>query len=187
MHPLHRPVVLIIWLCAVIIGLNVLVLFWLQTGIPSTHVASSQADRTSIRLVEPPAETAPCQPTVVENETPLAERDAAIAQLQGEIHRLKSTKGDDGAAWRTKAEQVEKNAAERVAERDAAIAQLQGEIHRLKSTKGDDGAAWRTKAEQVEKDLMVLQKAAERVLEMDARNWQEGKLMLAHALVKEKI
>jgi predicted secreted protein len=144
MHPLHRPVVLIIWLCAVIIGLNVLVLFWLQTGIPSTHVASSQADRTSIRLVEPPAETAPCQPTVVENETPLAERDAAIAQLQGEIHRLKSTKGDDGAAWRTK-------------------------------------------AEQVEKDLMVLQKAAERVLEMDARNWQEGKLMLAHALVKEKI
>jgi len=120
------------------------VLFWLQTGIPSTHVASSQADRTSIRLVEPPAETAPCQPTVVENETPLAERDAAIAQLQGEIHRLKSTKGDDGAAWRTK-------------------------------------------AEQVEKDLMVLQKAAERVLEMDARNWQEGKLMLAHALVKEKI
>ena len=144
MHPLHRPVVLIIWLCAVIIGLNVLVLWWLQTGIPSTYVASSQADRTSIRLVEPPAETAPCEPRVAENETPLAERDAAIAQLQAEIHRLKSTKGDDGAVWRTK-------------------------------------------AEQFEKDLMVLQKAAERVLEMDARNWQEGKLMLAHALVKEKI
>jgi hypothetical protein len=33
---------------------------------------------------------------------------------------------------------------------------------------------------------MVLQKAAERVLEMDPRNWQEGKLMLAHALVKKK-
>ena len=143
MHPLYRPVVLIIWLCAIIIGLNVFVLWWLQAGNPSTHVASSQADRTPIRLVEPPAETAPCEPTVTENDTPLAERDAVIARLQAEIDRLKSTKGDDGAAWRTK-------------------------------------------AEQLEQDLMVLQKAAERVLEMDARNWQEGKLMLAHALVKKK-
>jgi hypothetical protein len=33
---------------------------------------------------------------------------------------------------------------------------------------------------------MVLRKVAERVLEMDARNWQEGKIMLAHALLKEK-
>jgi hypothetical protein len=143
MHPLYRPVVLIIWLCAIIIGLNVFVLWWLQTGIPSTHVASSQADRTPIRLVEPSAEMAPCEPTVAENDTPLAERDAVIARLQAEIDRLKSTKGDDGAAWRTK-------------------------------------------AEQLEQDLTVLQKAAERVLEMDARNWQEGKLMLAHALVKKK-
>ena len=144
MHPLYRPIVLIIWLCAIIIGLNVLVLWWLQEHIPATSVAPSQADGTSIRLVEPPAKMAPCEPTVGGNETPLAERDAAIAQLQTEIDRLKSTKGDDGAAWRTK-------------------------------------------AEHLEQDLMVLQKAAERVLEMDARNWQEGKLMLAHALVKKKI
>ena len=143
MHPLYRPVVLIIWLCAIIIGLNVFVLWWLQTGNPSIHVVSSQAERTPIRLVEPPAETAPCEPTVVENDTPLAERDAGIARLQAEIDRLKSTKGDDGAPWRTK-------------------------------------------AEQFEQELMVLEKAAERVLEMDARNWQEGKLMLAHALVKKK-
>lgn len=143
MHPLYRPVVLIIWLCAIIIGLNVFVLWWLQTGNPSIHVVSSQAERTPIRLVEPPAETAPCEPTVVENDTPLAERDAIIARLQAEIDRLKSMKGDDGAPWRTK-------------------------------------------AEQFEQELMVLEKAAERVLEMDARNWQEGKLMLAHALVKKK-
>jgi hypothetical protein len=143
MHPLYRPVVLIIWLCAIIIGLNVFVLWWLQTGNPSIHVVSSQAERTPISLVEPPAETAPCEPTVVENDTPLAERDAVIARLQAEIDRLKSMKGDDGAPWRTK-------------------------------------------AEQFEQELMVLEKAAERVLEMDARNWQEGKLMLAHALVKKK-
>jgi len=142
MHPLYRPIVLIIWLCVVIIGLNVLALWWLQARIPATPVASSHADRTSIRL-EPPPTVAPCEQTVAGNETPLAERDAAIAQLQAEVDRLKSTNGDDGAAWRTK-------------------------------------------AEQLEKDLMVLQKAAERVLTMDARNWQEGKLMLAHALVKKK-
>jgi len=143
MHPLYRPIVLIIWLCAVIIGLNVLALWWLQTHIPATPVASSRADRTPIRLVEPPAERAPCERIVAENETPLAERDAAIAQLQAEVDRLKNTKGDDGAAWRTK-------------------------------------------AEQLEHDLTELHKVAERVMEMDARNWQEGKLMLAHALVKEK-
>jgi hypothetical protein len=144
MHPLYRPIVLIIWLCAVIIGLNVLGLWWLQARIPATPVASRQADRTPIRLVEPPAKMVPCEPTVAGNETPLAERDAAIAQLQAEVDRLKSTKADDGAAWRNK-------------------------------------------AKQLEQDLMVLQKAAERVLAMDARKWQEGKLILAHALVKEKI
>lgn len=143
MHPLYRPIVLIIWLCAVIIGLNVLALWWLQARIPATPVASSQADRTPIRLVEPPAERAPCEPTVAGDETPLAERDEVIAQLQAEVNRLRSTKGDDGAAWRTK-------------------------------------------AEQLEHDLTELHKVAERVMEMDARNWQEGKLMLAHALVKEK-
>jgi hypothetical protein len=143
MHPLYRPIVLIIWLCAIIIGLNGLVLWWLTKPIPAPPVASSQADRTPIRLVEPPAERPPCELTVARDETPLAERDAAIAQLQAEVDRLKSTKGGDGAAWRTK-------------------------------------------AEQLEQDLMVLQKAAERVLVMDARNWQEGKLLLAHALVKEK-
>jgi hypothetical protein len=143
MHPLYRPIVLIIWLCAVIIGLNVLALWWLQARIPATPVASRPADRTSIPLVEPPAKMAPCEPTVAGNETPLAERDAAIAQLQAEVDRLKSTKGDNGPTWRTK-------------------------------------------AEQLEKDLMVLRKATERVLEMDGRNWQEGKLLLAHALMKKK-
>ncbi|HKO30586.1 MAG TPA: hypothetical protein VJU54_05575 [Nitrospiraceae bacterium] len=143
MHPLYRPIVLIIWLCVIIIGLNILALWWLQERNPATTVASRQADPTPIRLVEPPAEMAPCEPTVAGRETTLAERDAAIAQLKAEVDRLKGMKGDDGAAWRTK-------------------------------------------AEQLEQDLMVLQKAAVRVLEMDARNWQEGKLMLAHALVKEK-
>lgn len=122
MHPLHRPIVLIIWLCAIIIGLNGLALWWLKARIPVTPVASSQADRTPIRLVEPPAERAPCEPTVAGDETPLQERDAAIAQLQAEVDRLKSAKGDDGVAWRTKAEQLEhdlmelQKAAERVIE-----------------------------------------------------------------------
>ncbi len=143
MHPLYRPIVLIIWLCAVIIGLNVLALWWLQARIPATPVASSQADRTPIRLVEPPAERAPCEPTVAGVETPLAERDAAIAQLQAEVDRLKSTKGDDGTAWRIK-------------------------------------------AEQLEQELTMLQQVAKRVISVPATHWQEGKLMLAHALVKEK-
>ena len=143
MHPLYRPIVLIIWLCAVIIGLNVLALWWLQARIPATPVAYSQTDRTPTRLAEPPAEMAPDEPTVAGDETPLAERDATIAQLQAEVARLES-------------------------------------VH------GDDGTAWKFKAEQLEQELTMLHKVAERVLEMDARNWQEGKLMLAHALVKEK-
>lgn len=143
MHPLYRPVVLIIWLCAIIIGLNVFVLWWLQTGNPSIHVVSSQAERTPISLVEPPAETAPCEPTVVENDTPLAERDAVIARLQAEVDRLNSVRGDDGTAWRIK-------------------------------------------AEQLEQELTMLQQVAERVINVPATHWQEGKLMLAHALVKEK-
>src|SRR5574342_593938 len=104
MHPLYRPVVLIIWLRAVIIGLNALALWWLYARIPATPVASRQADRTPIRLVEPPAAMAPCEPTVAGRETSLAERDAAIAQLQAEVDRLKGVKEDDGAAWRIKAE-----------------------------------------------------------------------------------
>lgn len=143
MHPLYRPVVLIIWLCAIIIGLNVFVLWWLQTGNPSIHVVSSQAERTPIRLVELPAEAAPCEPTVVENDTPLAERDAVIARLQAEVDRLNSVRGDDGTAWRIK-------------------------------------------ADQLEQELTMLQQVAERVINVPAAHWQEGKLMLAHALVKEK-
>lgn len=141
MHPLHRPIVLIIWLCVVIIGLNAFAFWWLQARIPA--VASKQVDSTSIRLVEPSAERAPCEPIVAGKETLSAEHDVAVAQLQAEVDRLKSMKGENGAVWRTK-------------------------------------------AEQVEQDLTVLQKAAERVLEMDPRHWQEGKLLLAHALVKEK-
>ena len=143
MHPLHRPIVLIIWLCAVIIGLNVLALWWLQARIPATSVASSQADRTPIRRVEPPAKMAPCEPIVAGNETQIAERDVVIARLEAEVARMKSAHADDLAAWRTK-------------------------------------------TVQIEKDLMVLQKAAERVMEMDAANWQEGKIILAHAIVKKK-
>ena len=67
MHPLYRPVKLIIGLCAVIIGLNVFMLLWLQTRTPTTPVASRQVDRTPIRL-EPPPAVAPCEPTVAGNE-----------------------------------------------------------------------------------------------------------------------
>ncbi len=56
----------------------------------------------------------------------------------------------------------------------------------MKSAPVEDGSAWRTQAEQLEKDLKALQKAAERVMEMDAQNWQEGKMMLAHAMIKKK-
>jgi hypothetical protein len=142
MHPLYRPIVLIIWLCAVIIGLNVFTLWWLQAGIPATPVASSQADRTPSRL-EPPPTVVPCEPTVAVYETQIAERDAVIAGLKADVERVKSTKVGDSSAWRHK-------------------------------------------AEQLEHDLMELRKVAEHVLEMDPRNWQEGKMMLAHALLKDK-
>jgi hypothetical protein len=65
------------------------------------------------------------------------------------------------------------------------IARLEAEVQRMKMVH-NDGSAWQTKAEQLEKDLMVLQKAAERVIEMDAENWQEGKILLARAIVKKK-
>jgi hypothetical protein len=142
MHPLYRPIVLIIWLCAVIIGMNVLALWWLQARIPATPVASSQADRTPIRL-EPPPTVAPCEPTVAVNETQIAERDAVIARLKADMERVKSTQVGDSSVWQHK-------------------------------------------AEQLEHDLMELHKVAEHVLAMDPRNWQEGKLMLAHALLKDK-
>src|SRR5512140_3961847 len=99
MHPLYRPIVLIIWLCAVIIGLNFLALWWLQARIPATPIASSQTDRTPIRL-EPPPTVAPCEPTVAINETQIAERDTVIAQLEAEVERMKSAHVDDGSAWR---------------------------------------------------------------------------------------
>jgi hypothetical protein len=142
MHPLYRPIVLIIGLCAVIIGLNVLVLL-LQARTPAIPVASSQGDPTPIRVIEPPATMAPCEPTVAENERQIAERDSVITRLEAEVERMKRAHDDDGSAWRTK-------------------------------------------TEQLEKDLMVLQKAAERVMEMDVQNWQEGKIMLAHAMLKKK-
>jgi hypothetical protein len=134
---------IVIALCAVIIGLNVLVLLGLQARVPATPVASSQADRTPIRVVEPPAKMTPCEPTVAENEGQIAERDTVIARLEAEVERMKSAHVDDRSVWRNK-------------------------------------------AEQLEKDLMVLQKAVERVMEMDAENWQEGKIILAHAMVKKK-
>lgn len=142
MHPLYRPVRLIIGLCAVIIGLNIFVLLWLQTLTPATPVASRQADLPPIRL-EPPPTVAPCEPTVAGNEGEIAERDTVIARLEAEVQRMKR-------------------------------------VH------DDDNSAWRTKAEQLEKDLMVLQKAAERVIAMDAEDWQEGKIMLARAIVNKK-
>lgn len=142
MHPLYRPVRLIIGLCAVIIGLNIFVLLWLQTLTPATPVASRQADLPPIRL-EPPPTVAPCEPTVAGNEGEIAERDTVIARLEAEVQRMKR-------------------------------------VH------DDDNFAWRTKAEQLEKDLMVLQKTAERVIAMDAEDWQEGKIILARAIVKKK-
>ena len=50
----------------------------------------------------------------------------------------------------------------------------------------NDSFTWQTKAKQLEKDLLGLQKAAERVIAMDAENWQEGKIMLAEAIVKKR-
>lgn len=138
-HPLYRPIVLIIWLCVVIIGLNVLALWWLQPRIPATPVASIQADRTSIR----PPTAAPCEPTVAVNETEIAERDTVIARLEAEVERLKSSRLGNGSEWRHK-------------------------------------------AKELEQDLMELQQVAERVLEMPPQKWEVAKLMLAHALVKEK-
>ena len=73
-----------------------------------------------------------------------------------------------------------------IAERDTVIARLTAEVQRMKRGH-DDGSAWRTKAEQLEQDLMALQDAAERVIEMDAEDWQEGKILLAQAIVKKKI
>ena len=120
MHPLYRPIVLIIWLCAIIIGLNGLALWWLQARLPAIRVASSQADRTPIRVVEPPQAVAPCESIVAGNEGQIAERDSAIARLLAEIERMKRAHDDDGSAWRTKTEQLEQDltvlqkAAERV-------------------------------------------------------------------------
>jgi hypothetical protein len=142
MHPLQRPVRLIIGLCAVIIGLNLFVLLWIKTLTPTTPAASRQAELPSIRL-EPPPTVAPCEPTVAGNEGEIAKRDTVIAQLEAEAQRMKK-------------------------------------VH------DDDSSAWRTKAEQLEKDLMVLQKAAERVIAMDVEDWQEGKILLARALVNKK-
>ena len=141
MHPLYRPIVLIICLCAVIIGLNVFVLFGLQA--PAAPLASSQADRTPSRVVEPPPAVAPCEPTVAGNEGDIAERNTVIARLEEE---LESTKQAHDA----------------------------------------DESAWRAKAAQIERDLSGLQKAAERVMEMDAQHWHEGQLILAHAMIKKR-
>lgn len=143
MHPLYRPVVLIIWLCCIIIGLNVLAFWWIQERIPATRIAASQVDPMPVRLAGPPVEVAPCEAAITVDETPLAERDAAIAQLQAEVDRLNSVRGDDATAWRIK-------------------------------------------ADQLEQELTMLQQVAERVINVPATRWQEGKLMLAHALVKEK-
>jgi len=74
-----------------------------------------------------------------------------------------------------------------IEEQRVVIATLEAEVARLKIAHVDDGAAWRHKADQLEHDLMEIQKVAERVVEMPDQNWEEGKLMLAHALVKEKI
>lgn len=142
MHPLYQPVRLIIGLCAVIIGLNVFVLLWLQTLTPAPPVASRQADLTPIRL-EPPPTVTPCEPTVAGNEGEIAERDTVIARLEAEVQGMKR-------------------------------------VH------NEDSSAWQIKAEQLEKDLMVLQNVAERVIQMDVKNWQEGKIMLARAIVNKK-
>jgi hypothetical protein len=73
-----------------------------------------------------------------------------------------------------------------IKEQRTVIATLEAEVARLKSAPVDDGAAWRHKAQQLEHNLLEIQKVAQRVMEMPDQNWQEGKLLLAHALVKEK-
>lgn len=72
-----------------------------------------------------------------------------------------------------------------IAERDTVIARLEAEVQRMKKVHGD-GSAWRTKAEQLEKDLMALQETVEHVIEMDAGDWQEGKILLAQEIVNKK-
>ena len=51
----------------------------------------------------------PCESTVAGNGMIVAERHAAIAQLQAEVGRIKSTKRDGSAAWRAKAEHLERD------------------------------------------------------------------------------
>jgi hypothetical protein len=140
MHPLYRPIVLIVWLCAVIIGLNVVALWFIDARMPSPSLKSNPVATMPIRL-EPPPKVTPCEPTV----------DAT-----------------------------------QIAERDTVIARLKADLERVKSTQADDSSAWRHKADQLEHDLREIQKVAERVVEMPDKNWEEGKLMLAHALVKKK-
>lgn len=140
MHPLYRPIVLIIWLCAVIIGLNVLALWFIDARMPSPSLASSPVATMPIRLAPPPKVT-PCEPTV--DETLIAERDTVIARLEAEVQRMKSAQVDDARAWKTR-------------------------------------------AEKLEQELSTLRTVVERVVSLEGSDWQAGKLMLAHALVKEK-
>ena len=79
MHPLYRPILLII-------GLNVLVLLGLQARSPTPPVASRQVDRTSISQ-EPPPAVAPCEPTVAGNEKQIAERDTVLRGLERRAYR----------------------------------------------------------------------------------------------------
>ncbi len=83
-----------------------------------------------------------------------------------------------------KCEPVVDNA--RIEEQRAVIATLEAEVARLKVAPADNGAAWQSKAEQLERDLTTLQRVAERAITMSGTDWQQGKLLLAHALVKEK-
>ena len=73
-----------------------------------------------------------------------------------------------------------------IAERDTVIARLKADIQRMKRVHDDDSSTWRTKAEQLEKDLMALQETVEHVIEMDAGDWQEGKILLAQEIVNKK-
>jgi len=135
---------LIIALCGFILGLNVLVIWLIDSRLPSAQVLASRMDVPSgiLSTIEPiPQKVEKCEPVV------------------------------DNAG---------------IEEQRAVIARLEAEVARLKIAPADDGAAWQAKAEQLERDLTTLQRVAERAITMSGTDWQQGKLLLAHALVKEK-
>jgi hypothetical protein len=137
---MHRSnTVIIVWLCVLIIGLNFLVIWFIDARMSYPNVMSSRVDSTPISL--PPLPKVDCEPTV--DKTQIAERDAVVARLEAEVQRMKGAHVDDARAWKTR-------------------------------------------AGKFEQELSTLRTVVERAVSLEGSDWQAGKLMLAHALVKEK-